>query len=104
MTLNLGHSSSRYRGQRRYFELTSSHTLSVSVLGNCYCRNSQATGQVGFVECTQFTSTGIPRNERKNAIAYSINGDKSAYHLGWVVSLVYTDHVDSTKDVLKVYR
>ena len=28
----------------------------------------------------------------KNTIAYSITGDRSAYHLGWVVSLVHADN------------
>jgi hypothetical protein len=103
LTLELGSCDSKSRGQRRHFEITSSKTLRVFWLHD---RHSIKTNQqcVGFLECTQFISTGIPRCGRKTTIAYSVNGEENAYHLGWVHSLVYADHVKSSDDVLNVYR
>jgi hypothetical protein len=103
LSLDLGCYGSKCRGIRRYFETTTSKLLHVFTLNERHTikKNHRC---VGFLECTQFISTGLPRGGRKCTIAYSATGEMNTYHLSWVHSLVYADHDECVDDVLNVFR
>ena len=104
VTINICPSfSSKCQGTRRYFELCKSATCLMSFRMTGWHKLNENNSSVGFLECTQFVSSGIDRHTRRACIVYHLAQKNDYYFLGWVHSIVYADVINTIDDVLHVY-
>ena len=103
VTIDICPSSSRScHGTRRYFELSKSATCLTSFWMTDRHKLNDNNSTIGFLECTQFVSSGIDRGARRACIAYHHNQTTNSYYLGWVHSIMFADALNTTEDVLRV--
>ena len=96
--------SSKCHDIQDYFELCKSAPCLTSFRITGRHKLNEKNSSAGFLECTQVVSSGIDRRARRACIAYCVAQRKDSYFLGWVHSSVYADMINTTDDVLHVYR